>query len=103
MFEKFVVSVLAEAAKNDDIRNFVADQVSRLKKDLLPDIVATFPAFGASLLKAAFDKLPDIDLPGNVDDLAREGMEKMLESDPDIPGLSNIIDLSEIARRWLGR
>lgn len=104
MLTKFVLNLLIEAAKDPDIQAFVDGRIDRLKDGLLPDIVGTFPTFGASLLKAAFEKLPNIaELPGSVADLATESVEKLLESDPDIPGLSDIIDLSEIARKWLGR
>lgn len=108
MLEKFVLSVLVAASKNPDVRDFVADQVERLvdklKADLLPDIVGTFPGFGAGLLKAVFEKLPNVaDLPGDVADLAGEAVQQLLNSDPDIPGLSSIIDLSGLARVWLGR
>ena len=106
MLQKFILGLLIEAAKNPEIRDFVMDlflkAVKELKADLLPDLMGTFPAFGASLLKSAFELLPNVaDLPGDVADLAGDSVKQILESDPDIPGLSDIIDLSELARRWL--
>ena len=108
MLQKFILNLLVEASKNEEIRKFVADQIARLahtlKADLLPDILGTFPAFGAGLLKTVFDRLPNVaELPGDVAEIAADTVKHILDSDPDIPGLSDIIDLSELAQKWLGR
>jgi hypothetical protein len=106
MLQKFMLTLLVEAARNEQIREFVADQVARLatklKEDLLPDVAGLFPAFGASLVKTVFEKLPNVaDLPGDVAQIAQDSVQNLIESDPDIPGLSDVIDLSEIFRRWM--
>lgn len=107
MIQQFILNLLVEAAKNPEIRAFVADQIARLadklKTDLLPEIIGTFPTFGASLLKTVFDNLPNVAaLPETVAEIATETVKHIADSDPDIPGLSNIIDLSELAKKWLG-
>ena len=104
MLQGFLLKLLVEASKNPEIRDFVSDQVIRLAKalkdDLLPDVVGTFPAFGASLLKTAFEKLPNVaDIPGEAMDLAADSVKKIVDNDPDIPGLSDLFDLSEWAKR----
>lgn len=99
MLTQLLLNLLKEAAKDEDVREFVGDQVARLadhlKDDLLPQIVATFPAFAASVAKTA------LNLPGEVADIAKESAEHIVKSDPDIPGLSGILDLSELAKKWL--
>lgn len=103
MLQNFILKLLLEALKNPEVQAFARDLVVKVTKEhLLPAIVSTFPAFGASLLKSAFEKLPNVaDLPGDVAELATDSVKQILESDPDIPGLSDVIDLSELARRWL--
>jgi len=34
-------------------------------------------------------------------ELAGDVAKNIIDADPDIPGLSNVIDLSEILRKWL--
>lgn len=99
MLQKFIINLLVEASEDERVREFVADQVARLvkelKDDLLPDIVGTFPTFAASIVKSA------LDLPGDIADIAKESVENIVESDPDVPGLSGILDLTELAKKWL--
>lgn len=108
MLQNFVLGLLVKAAEDEKVREFVADQIARLadklKADLLPDIVSTFPAFTAAVVKTVFEKLPDIAaIPEDVAKIAADSVQHILESAPDIPGLSNIIDLTELARKWLPR
>jgi hypothetical protein len=79
----------------------LAALVAKLKAELLPDLIALFPTFGSSIIKAALDALPNVaNLPEAVE-LAETVAKNIVDSDPDIPGLSDVIDLSEILRRWL--
>lgn len=99
MLNKFILNLLVEAAKNPEIRDFVADQVARLadhlKEDLLPEIVSTFPVFAASVAKTA------LKLPAEVADIAKESAENIIKGDPDFPGISDVFDLTETLRKWL--
>ncbi|WPH57658.1 hypothetical protein [Mycobacterium phage WXIN] len=99
MFETFVLNLLKEAAKDEDVQKFVADQAARLadhlKKNLLPDILSTFPAFGAALLKTVLES------PESVVDIAKEAVGKVTKDDPDFPIVSDIFDLSEAVAKWL--
>jgi len=102
---KFLLGLLVAASKNPEIQKFVADQLAtvakRLKDDLLPDIAGMFPAFGAALVKEVFEKVPGLnDIQQSVGELATGAMEQ-LQRDPDVPGLSNVLDVSEMARKWL--
>jgi hypothetical protein len=102
MLQAFILKLLVEAVKNPEIRKFIADQIDQLKDDLLPDIVATFPTFVAAALKVFSDKIPNVEaLTEDVGELATSTAKTILDSDPDLPVLSNIIDLSEMAKRWL--
>lgn len=101
MFQAFILKLLVEAVKNPEIRGFAMDLVERLVQSLLPKLVALFPVFGGSLLKQAFELVPNLPDIGELDDAARGVAQKILESDPDIPGLSDIVDLSELLRGFL--
>lgn len=112
---KLILAVLVEALEDERVRAFVADQVARLADHLLdrlvpdvlermlPDIVSTFPTFGASVVKSALEKLPNlsIELPA-VGELAKETAEKIVNDDPDIPFISNVFDLTETLKKFLG-
>ena len=109
MLQNFLINLLVKAAQDERVQQFVADQVARLvdrlKADLLPDLIALLPTFGSSVVKAALDNLPGIsDL--DVTQLA-EGVAKnvtdIIDSDPDLPIISEYIDISEILRKWLRR
>lgn len=98
-----MMRVLIEASKNEDIRNFVADQVKRLKDDLLPDLSAINLASGAAMLKDVFNKLPGVpDISKSVGEIATGAIET-IKNDPDLPGVSDKIDLSELATSILNR
>lgn len=106
MLQKFILNLLEQAVQNEKIRAFIFELVEKLGTQLitklLPDILGTFPTFGASLLKTVFEKLPNIaELPGDVAEIATDSVKHLIDSDPDIPGLSDIVDLSELARKWL--
>jgi hypothetical protein len=109
MFEGFVVNVLAEASKNPEVRALLNDLLSQaieeLKEDLLPDLMAALvpliPKFIDAGLKQVFELLPNIPNIPEAADIAKGVVEKVLATDPDIPGLSNIIDLSQILRGFL--
>jgi len=101
---QILLKLLVEASKNEDIRNFIADQVDRLKDSLLPDIVSTFPAFSATMLKEVFEKLPGVpDITESVQDMVTGTFTRIINEDPDIPGISDKIDLTEIAKSVLGK
>lgn len=104
MLQNFIVSLLVKAAQNPEVQKFVADQLARLvtklKAELLPDLIALFPTFGQAVVKAALDLMPNVDVPAAVE-LGKGVAQNIVDSDPDIPGLSDIIDVSEILKGWL--
>lgn len=63
-----------------------------IAKELLP----LFPVFAGFLAKALFDQLKQGG-PLEVLDLAQKGADSIVASDPDIPFLSDIFDVSD----WL--
>ena len=109
MIQKFILDLLVQAAKNEEIRAFVFDLVDQLgdkvKDDLLPELlpklVALLPVFGAGLIKEVFDRAPNLPDISNLDDVVKGVAGKILDSDPDIPILSGIVDFSEILRGFL--
>lgn len=104
MLQQFILDLLIKAAQDPEIQKFVDDRIDRLKKSLLPDIVATFPTFVASAMKVFSIKMPNMaEIPDAIGDLAQDTAQHILDSDPDLPGISDFIDLSELAKKWLGR
>lgn len=109
MLQKFVLNLLIEALKSPEVREFAADVAvklaDQLKDDLLPDlvekVVAVLPLLGAGLIKDVFDRAPNLPDIADIDNAARDVARKILDSDPDLPVLSDIVDISEILRRWL--
>lgn len=100
MLQDFIIKLIIQAAKDEEIRALATEAVGKFKAELLPDLIALLPTFGSSIIKAAFDNLPNVNLPA-VTDLAGDMAKNIVAADPDIPGLSNIIDLSEILGKWL--
>jgi len=104
----FLVNLLAAASQDKRIRKFLATVVipalvKALKEALMPDLASLNLVFGASLLKKAVEKLPGVEnITETAGQLATDTIEA-IKRDPDIAGLSNIIDLSEIGTKWLGR
>ncbi|QHB37425.1 hypothetical protein SEA_LEOPARD_18 [Mycobacterium phage Leopard] len=101
----FLIKLLASAAADPKIQAFVDGRIDKLatvlKRELLPDLAALFPTFGAAVVKAAFNRIPALDnITDSINDIATGAVEE-LQKDPDIPGLSEIIDVSEMARKWL--
>mgnify|MGYP007115078076 CR=1 FL=1 len=104
MLTKIVVNILAAAAQDERVRAFVADQIARLverlKAELLPDLIELLPTFGSGVVKAALDQLPDINLP-DASELGKDVARNILDADPDLGHLSEIVDVSELLRKWL--
>lgn len=104
----FILKLLVAASKDDDIRKFITDTiipalVKALKEAVLPDLAALNLASGASLIKDVFNKLPGVpDIPETAGELAHGAIEQ-IKRDPDLPGLSQIFDASEVATKWLDR
>lgn len=95
---KFLLNLLISAVQNKEIRAFIFELVDHL----VTKIVATFPLFAAAAVKVFADKVPNIEaIVESVPQLAQDAVKHILDSDPDLPGISNIIDLSELARKWL--
>ena len=110
---RLIITALVEVAKNEDIQRFAADQAARLAKllkdDLLPELlealVPLIPKFIDGGMKQLSELIPDNILPtlGEADDIARGVVEKVLAADPDLPGISDVFDLSELLRKFLHR
>jgi len=106
VLQKFILSLLVEASKNEDIRAFVSDLIDQLgdkvKDDLLPELlpklVALLPVFGDALIRQAFELMPGVENIGSGVDVVKGVAEKILESDPDLGPLSDIFDVSEFIR-----
>lgn len=71
-------------------------------------LLALLPTLAASAAKVAVEKafehlpdLPNIKLP-DVGEMTKDVVQHVLDSDPDLPGLSDIVDVSEIFRKFLG-
>lgn len=102
VFQKFILNLLVAAAKNPDIRAFVFELIEKLAAKLLPDIISTFPTFVAAAMKTFSIKVPNLaEIPDAVGGIAKDVAKQILDSDPDLPGISDVIDLSELARKWL--
>jgi hypothetical protein len=98
----FILKLLVAAVQNKEIRAFLFELAEKLAEKLLPQIVATFPTFVAAAVKVFADKVPNLEsIVESVPELALDTAKHILDSDPDLPGISNIIDLSELARKWL--
>lgn len=97
MFEKFVVDVLAQASKNEDIQAFVGQLKDDLIKDTLQALIPLIPKFVDAGFKELAELIPDFNLPDGVD-IAKGVTEKVLATDPDLPILSDIFDVSEFLR-----
>jgi hypothetical protein len=98
----FLLKLLVSAVQNPEIRAFLFEMVEKLADKLLPQIVATFPTFVAAAVKVFADKVPNLEaIAESIPQLAEDTAKHILDSDPDLPGISNIIDLSELARKWL--
>ncbi|AEJ93988.1 hypothetical protein THIBAULT_40 [Mycobacterium phage Thibault] len=99
-----VIKIIAEAAKNEDVRKFVLELVKeladKLKDDLVPALIALFPTFGGAIIKSALDFLPEVDLP-DIDVLNTDIAKKIVDADPDLPFVSDIIDITEILKGWI--
>ena len=100
MLQDFIIKLIITAAKDPEIQKLGAEAVDKIKAEILPDLIALFPTFGSGIIKAALDGLPGVKIPEAVE-LAENVAKNIIDADPDIPGLSNVIDLSEILRKWL--
>lgn len=101
MLQNFIIKLIITAAKDPEIQELGAEAVAKIKAEVLPDLIALFPTFGSSIIKAALDALPNVANLPEAAALATDVANNIVDSDPDIPGLSNIIDLSEILKTWL--
>jgi hypothetical protein len=107
MLKALLVGAIRTALKDPEVRAWLEAQlrsaIKQIKDELLPDLAALMPVFGASLIKEVFNQVPMLDNIGDsVADLAT-GAVDVIRADPDLAGLSEIIDLSEIAEKILGR
>ncbi|AEJ92130.1 hypothetical protein OPTIMUS_50 [Mycobacterium phage Optimus] len=99
-----IVGVLTQAVRNPEIREFVSGLVlklaDKLKDDLVPALIGLFPTFGGAIIKSALDSLPGVKLP-DIDVINSDVAKKIIDSDPDLPFVSDIIDITEILKGWI--
>lgn len=77
------------------------DLLAKLGQQLIEKIVAALPVIIAAVVKAVFDRVPSLPNLPDVAKVAQDGITALIDSDPDAPfGLSNIVDLSEIVRKY---
>lgn len=99
--DEYLPEVIALLEKKAD------ETVDKYLPIVMEKLIALLPTVVSAAVKVAVEKafemipnLPNVVLP-DVADMATDVVEKILASDPDIPGLSNIIDLSEVLRNLL--
>lgn len=110
MIEKLLLNLLVGATQNPQIRAFVIELVKEaagtiadkltpdLVGELLPKLSALLPVFGGGVVTEVLKRLgvDNLELGQVTQDVAKN----ILDSDPDIPILSDILDLSEIMRKF---
>jgi hypothetical protein len=115
MLQKFALAVLVAASKDPDVQKFVDDRLANLiapfKDDitevkdgitneviaelhtLRADLIGLFPAFGTSIIKSAFDHLPQIpNLPAAAD-LASSVAQNVLDLGHGLPVIGQFTDI----------
>jgi hypothetical protein len=108
VLQKFVLNLLIEAAKNPDVQQFVDDRLAKLigpfKDDvtneviaelhtLRQDLIGLFPAFGTSIIKSAFDHLPQIPNLPDAADLASSVATNVLDLAHGLPVIGQFTDI----------
>lgn len=97
LWEKYLQPWLDQKVK--DLVDTTLPQVMEKLASLFPMLIASA---GKTIVEAAFRAapgLPNVTLP-DVKELTEQVIDKAVESDPDIPGISDVIDLSEMFRKW---
>ena len=84
----------------------IDEVVDKYTPVVIEKLLAMLPTVAAAAAKVAVEKmiegipnLPNFKLP-DVGHIAGEVVDAIVDSDPDIQGLSDIIDLSELFRKW---
>lgn len=94
----------------EQVEPWVDRKVDELVDKYLPvvieKILGMFPTFTAGAAKVVIEKmfdlapgLPNVTLP-EVPELAGEVIDKVVDGDPDFPIISDIVDVSEMIRKW---
>jgi hypothetical protein len=98
--QTFLIAMFVKLAQNEQFREFVANQLERLLPKFVAAVAGLLPSFGGSILKTFMDRVPELpnldDLPQAVSDVAQSIIDTV--PDPDIPGLSNVFDASEMVK-----
>ncbi len=93
-----------------EVEPWVDKKVDELAAKYLPIVLeklfGVFPTFTAGAIKAVLEKLfelapglPNVTLPA-VTELAGEVIDNVVDDDPDLPIISDIVDVSEMFRKW---
>lgn len=108
MLQKFALALLVAAAKDPDVQQFVDDRLAKLvgpfKDDVINevqaelhtlrgDLVGLFPAFGTSIIKSAFDHLPQIGNLPPAADLASSVATNVLDLAHGLPVIGQFTDI----------
>lgn len=94
MFEKLALMIATKVAEK--VGPWLIEQITKL-----------IPVIVGAVVKALSDQLskhlPDFSAvaSGAVPEIAKAAVDKVIEADPDLPGLSNIFDLSEFLKKSL--
>lgn len=112
MWKSLLAGAIKLALKDPEIRQWLEDQrdktIQLAKSELLPPLIAAFPGLATVVVKYVFDRLPGMNMPGTVNEITKGAIESIVEGDPDIPGVSDMIekatgiDVSEMLRKMLG-
>lgn len=97
LWEKYLQPWLDDKSK--ELVDTYLPQVLEKLASLFPMLIASA---GKTIVEAAFrvaPGLPNVTLP-DVKELTEGVIDAAVDSDPDIPGISEIIDLSEMFRKW---
>jgi len=98
-----LIDLLLKTLQDERVKTWIDERFDKMRKSLMQDVVGLLPTFGTSIIKAAFDKVPSLPNLPNVAEIIPDVAQNIVDADPDIPGLSDIIDLSEILKPWLPR
>lgn len=108
MLQKFALNLLIAAAASPEVQKFVDDRLANLvgpfKDDvtnevkaelhtLRQDLIGLFPAFGTSIIKSAFDHLPQIPNLPDAADLASSVATNVLDMAHGLPVIGQFTDI----------